>query len=390
MVAITGPIADYESLAEVLAKGLSVSTKKNASAKDLWQQVFSRLAKEEGAALQDPTYDPSEDEGRMRIALRAAGWTDEHIDQRIAIDRDRVRTAPLTSPGVNPHVEVQLARLCDAVEAAMDRLKLDSHAKVARGVEPRAWASASNINVIMTEESVVTVSAFLFRFCGLIARAFMRTIQINPFGWEARTFNKKTAIDLLRRSPDLLRYWMDIYLSFALTGTHIFAPYKPATPSEIAFEDVAHAMELFVVAHEYGHHDLQHGKTLDADPHEEEFQADQFALKIGYEIWSFPFPFENPYLTSGAGGVIMLLALETLAATERILGRSRPASGTHPSVSSRLEKFDSVAVLQPGEFARLKNFRLASERVLRGVYAALIPALEEIAPILRAQATKFM
>jgi hypothetical protein len=167
-------------------------------------------------------------------------------------------------------------------------------------------------------------------------------------------------------------------------------PYKPAAPSEIAFEDVAHAMELFVVAHEYGHHDLRHGKDLDSNPHDEEFQADQFALKIGYEIRSGPFPFENPYLTSGAGGVIMLRALETLAAVERVLGRARPILDTHPSVSSRIARFDSVAVLQPREFERLKNFRLASERVMHGVHAALIPGMQEMAPTLRAQADEFM
>jgi hypothetical protein len=50
-----------------------VHRKKNASAKDLWLQVFSRLAKEEDATLQDPNYDPSASEAQMRIALRAAG-----------------------------------------------------------------------------------------------------------------------------------------------------------------------------------------------------------------------------------------------------------------------------------------------------------------------------
>lgn len=360
-------------------------TKKNESAKDLWKQVFSRLVEDEYAALQDPAYDGAKDEARLRVALRGAGWSDEHVEQRIAFDRNRLRDAPVTSPGVNPYVEVQLGRLCDAVEAAMDRLKIDSHAKVARGVEPRAWASAAKINVVMTEESVVTVSAFLFRFCGLIARAYIRTLQISPYAWESKESTQVLERKLFQRSPEILRYWMQIYLSFALTGTHALVPLKPATQGEIAFEDVAHAMELFVIAHEYGHHDYQHGRTIDADPHQEEFQADQFALKIGYEICSYPFRSENPYLTSGGGGVIMLLALETLRDVERILGRARPTPGTHPSIMARIEKFDSVAVLQPREFERLKNFRLASQRVMNTVHNALIPAMEKIAPTLRAR-----
>src|SRR6185312_8462062 len=110
--------------------------------------------------------------------------------------------------------------LCDDIEEAMDRLKIGSHAKVARGVEPRALATASKINVITTDESIVTVSAFLFRFCGLIARAFTRTLHLNPYIWEHKDYSEKTVHGYLRSSPDLFRYWHRIYMSFALTGTH--------------------------------------------------------------------------------------------------------------------------------------------------------------------------
>jgi hypothetical protein len=40
----------------------------------------------------------------------------------------------------------------------------------------------------MTDQSVVTVGAFLFRFCGLIARAFTQTLLLAPAFWESGTF----------------------------------------------------------------------------------------------------------------------------------------------------------------------------------------------------------
>ena len=355
-------------------------SKANQAAKEIWEQVFARLAETDDAAVVDPDYDPAADEAKALQALKEAGWSDETIAKRMELHKAERASAPITSPGVNPHVEAHLARLCDDVEEAMDRLKLGSHAKVARGVEPRAWAYASKINVVMTDESVVTVSAFLFRFCGLIARAFTRTLMLNPYVWESKRFSEQEIHGYFRAAPEILRYWMQIYVSFALTGTHVFVPYKPARATEVMlFEQVARAMEIFVIAHEYGHHHFAHGKSLDADPHLEEFEADQFALRISGELERTPLFFENPYLLSGAGGVVMLLALETLKEIASILGRKqRHAMGTHPAVDARIARFDSVAVLEPREFERLKNFRMAAARVMRSANAALLPALKAL------------
>lgn len=232
----------------------------------------------------------------------------------------------------------------------------------------------------MTDESVVTVSAFLFRFCGLVARAFMRTVRLDPYGWSDVDFDRERAIDIFRKRPDLLQYWLKIYLSFATTGTHLNVHYQPSTPDEVMpFEDVARAMEIFVTAHEYGHHHHQHGRTLDIDPHQEEFEADQFALRIAKTLNERGDTLPNPYLASGAGGVLMLLSLEMMRAVEEALGLvPKPMSSTHPSVSARIAKFDNIALLMPGEFARLKSFRLAAERVMTTVHDLIVPAIEPL------------
>jgi hypothetical protein len=358
------------------------SKKKNESAKDLWGQVFANLAKGENATLLDEEYDRSEDEAKMAKALQEAGWSESSIQQRLEISRSEFASAPVTSPGVNPDVETHLARVCDDVEAAMDRLKLDSQTRVARGVEPRAWAYASKVNVIMTDESIVTVSAFLFRFCGLIARAFTRTLLLEPHGWDAKIFDERLVRLHLGTNPETLRYWMRIYISFALTGTHVMVPYKPAKPHELLlFEQVARAMEVFAIAHEYGHHHYGHGKQLGSNPHSEEFEADQFALRIGYEVERYPLIYINPYLASGAGGVILLTALEALREFETILGSHHAGiADTHPKVKARIAKFNTVGLLNPAEFQTLNNFRTAAGRVLRVVHSILLPAFKGLSP----------
>ncbi|MGA0603916.1 hypothetical protein ACO2Q3_24630 [Caulobacter sp. KR2-114] len=291
---------------------------RNLSAKDLWSQVLKRLSEHPNATLQDPDYDPEPDRQKLRIAMRDAGWTDDQIDSLLQAQEERIAAAPSTSPGVAPHAEFIFGKLCDDVEAAMTRLGMDSHGRVARGIEPRLGPWAAKTNVIMTDESIVTVGAQLFRFCGVVARAFTRTVMLDPTAWESANYRPEDGVRRIRSRPDLLKYWLQIYLSYAVTGMHVLVPFRPSSPFEaILFEQVARAMELFATAHEFGHHHLDHGRAIDVTAaRREEYEADQFALRICREIEKQPVLLENPYLSSGAGGLILLRAMRMLGRFE--------------------------------------------------------------------------
>lgn len=364
-------------------KSMPPPHKNNASAQDLWSQLLARASEHPLATLEDPEYDPMEDNAKLRAALRNAGWSEAQIELRLEIDAHQVASAPNTSPGVNRRAEFIFGRLCDDVEAAMERLKMSSHTRVARGLEPSLGPHAAKTNVIMTEESIVTAGSQLFRFCGVVGRAFTRMILLAPPFWDEPGYSHEAGVRLLRTRPNLRAYWGSIFLSYALTGMHVLVPYKPSTISEIGlFEQVARAMELFAVAHEYGHHHLNHGRSVDADAaHREEFEADQFAMKICYEIDRYPVFGPNPYLTSGAGGLILLRAIKTLRAFERKLGGARKSTiDTHPDVAERAARFDSVALLEPAEFTGLKHFRNVSIRIMDVVDAEISPILERLTP----------
>ncbi len=350
--------------------------KDNTAAADLWRQIFERAAADPFATVMDPDHDVATDRARFREAMAEAGWSEAEINDFEDQQRALEASAPETNPGVNRHVEAMMARLADDIEAAMDRLGLKSHTRVARGVEPRAGPLAAKIGVIMTEESIVTVGSFLFRFCGLIARAFTRTLHLDPWLWEAGGYKQETGMALLLRSPDVIRYWHNIYFSFATTGSHIGVPFRPSTRNEVMLmEQVARAMEIFAIAHEYGHHHFTHGRDINAESHLQEFEADQFALRICDEVDRRPVILENPYLVSGAGGVVLLMALEMLRSVEELMG-APPAQGeTHPQVAGRVIRFDSVRLLQPAEFKSLKGFRVASSRIMALVNQALVPSL---------------
>lgn len=233
----------------------------------------------------------------------------------------------------------------------------------------------------MTDESIITVGTHMFRYCGLIARAIARTIHLNPWSWED-DYDEEKARRRVVANPQLVQYWMRIFASYALTGTNIYVPYLPANKNELLlFEQIARAMEIFAIAHEYGHHHLKHGKDLTVDPHIEEFAADQFALKICCEVENVPLLFQNPYLSSGAGGVALLESLDILRSIESLLtGCPALPANTHPEPKLRIARFDSVAVMRPTEFAGLRAFRLTCSRVLGLIRSILVDALRDVPP----------
>lgn len=341
----------------------------NEAAIDLWSQMFARAAAHPGAAIIDPEYDPRDDDVRARAGFAAAGWSNDETELLFASWKGLISKAPSTSPGVNPFAEALHSRLCDDVEAEMGRQGLSSQLNIARGIDPVTRPFASKAAVIMTEQSIITVGAFTYRFCGLVAKAFQRTIMLEPAYWETDRFTPEGADRLLRKNMPLVLYWQRIFTSFAMSGTNVTVPFEPSAPAHVLLvEQVARAMELFIVAHEYGHHHHGHGRDLDADAQMEEFEADQFALRIGRPIGEGDLrPTWNPYLASGAGGVIILKALETLRRFEHAFGAPIPQRETHPSADERIDRFDTVALIEPDMFRTLRGFRIASRRVMDAI-----------------------
>lgn len=352
----------------------------NSAAKDYWAQILSRLAQSEFAAVMDPEYDPSEDQKIAHEAYISAGWSEEEIRARMQVDNALLASAPVTSPGTNPYAEIWLDRLCNDVESAMSRLQCDSYLRVARGIEPTVGPSASKINVIMTDESVITVGAHTFRFCGLIAKAFVRTLHLNAFFWEARTYLPSKARLLLQTSPLVMGYWFSIFMSYAITGTNVRVPFAPAKRHELALsEQVARSMELFAVAHEYGHHHFAHGKCIDNASKDDEYEADNFALEICYEIERSSLAYQNPYLASGAGGILLLFALDILRRFENVIdANSATTHRTHPCSAERISKLRPLVILDFKQQKSLNSFCCVTERIMRLVQHELLGGLNKL------------
>ena len=251
-------------------------------------------------------------------------------------------------------------------------------------VEPFAGPIASKINVFVEEQSIIAMGTHFTQYCGLVARAYVRTMHLNPY---ASGMNGDVQIikAALGDRPDLIRYWLAIFLSFAATGTHILAPFKPCSPFEIIeMEQMAYAMEVFALAHEAGHHILRHGKDLQATEsvHDQEFAADALAVKICEKINpTKPFGIQdgigldNPFLKTGAGGVLLMKSLAIFRAVKSRMYR-QDASDGHPDHSERIRRIMHRSVIAPEKYAFELEFCSSANNVLQAVEEILIPAIQ--------------
>lgn len=356
---------------------------------ELWSQMLDRAKHNEWSTFDDPDYvHPDRDTASNRRAFSDAGWSDDEINHKEQIAKAQSEEAPTTSPGVARFAEAALHRLSQPIESAATQLNLANKDKVHFAIEPKAGPLLSKINVVMTEQSIITMGSFFTRYCGLVSRAYIRTMLLAPMS-VGSDFNEEFLRSELRKRPDLIFYWWRIFVSFALTGTHVLAPFKPSSKSEILLmEQVAFAMEIFGLSHEYAHHVLNHGREIGSksDAHREEFEADAFALKICKIVeadhryaWVEGQAVPNPYLETGAGGILLLSSLEVFRKVkDKIFVRK--AYDTHPDFLDRSAKIKNTYIMQPNLYAASQEFCAAVENVLRCVMLELEPLMGELSP----------
>ena len=343
------------------------------AAAELWSQIFERAAARPDSALYDDSADQElADNERRRQAMKSAGWTDKEIEVFARAHEETLRTDAPTSPGVAPWLEGQLHAIATPIKEAMYERGYRDQKKVLLGIDPTAGVSASMTNVMMTDEGIVSVSAFLFRWCGLVARAYLRTLHLDVHAWSDGAGDPDADLVRLYAWPDLVAYWQRIFFSFAATGTHNKVPYLPSTRREVwHFEQIAWAMEFFVVGHEFGHHALGH-RTVGEDQHLQEFQADSFSLYISEMLHRQPFRhLDNPYVRTGAGAHIMLRSLKCLAIAEAAMGKPHPSRDTHPPVTARVDKIVARHALQPARHAMDLHWNATVARIMNTVDACL-------------------
>lgn len=348
-------------------------TQRNDAARDLWAQIFERAAADPYATMHEPD-EESEAAQRERTvqALRDVGWSEELVARRHEENLILDEMENVNSPGVGPSLEFRLKFLSDRVRRVISETGDTSHEKVEVAIEPKVGVSASLTNVIMTDEGILSVSSFFFRWCGLVARAYTRSLTADILHWTSQESDRAHDREILLKDPELVHYWFRIFVSYSGTGTHALVPYRPSAPAELhLFEQVAWAMEYFTIAHEFGHHVLGH-RHIGDDPRAQEFEADAYAIKVCERLEFEPFPLlSNPYCRTGAGASLMLLALQILRSFAEADSGIAADPDIHPPANDRIAKISARNAMQPKQLEMDQEFNSTVERIMSAVSAVM-------------------
>ena len=255
-----------------------------------------------------------------------------------------------------PDSHLIIANLVEQVRKAAIELQLPTGAEFVFGAHLGEGLTASQLAVAGEQESIIEISRGLIVFLNCVSKSFaaLLTYPAN----DLVEIDPGAAIERFRSTPDFRRDWEELIDAFAISNT---VPPRRPPPSPVADnrfavkKELLDAMEIFVVAHEFGHHALEHGVS---DPNqlsssaplapELELDADRYAHMVGVRISLAEQP-ANCLGLSGAGIVLALSSLELVQKAKQVLQTGSDTlvpSITHPSVHERIS-----AIAQMDEFA---------------------------------------
>jgi hypothetical protein len=238
-----------------------------------------------------------------------------------------------------------LGRVIREIEDACLQHQIPIHSGVVFGIAPELGLRLSQSSVLETQASIIEATIPFLVFCNLVTKTLARTLPQSLVGaTDVAVCNQPSEVlARLQRSPDLVTEWTRIFASYAELG---WPPPANHVISDIATQAVRimliRAVELFALAHEYGHHVMRHGlvdtSERSANSFVEEHQADIFARSASLAIGSRETP-PNFYAMSGVGGVIMLGALDLVRRAKAVLktGSDQTSTGDrHPPFADRI------------------------------------------------------
>jgi hypothetical protein len=359
-----------------------------AAAQDLRRQIQEKFAVGDREGLVTAQTIPkfmSDHADFLGKVAAGMGYVGDESREFLGQIQDSLVDMAMPSPLDEPMFHAVIKTHCDEIEAVCRLLNLRLRSGVAFGVNPSVGLDVMQHPVPMTNASIVSVSKMFIPFCGIISKALSRslphditaipvTVSLAPDG----------VLENINADPTLKKYWIDTIASFALFGKPTFVrPDVLSGPRVITRAQLLGAMELFAIAHEYGHHIAYKGLEGVASVqtnnkkkvYSEEFEADFLACVICTHVGLRQTP-QNLYSLWGAGGVLMLKSLELVRRARYTLNSGAdqaPLSNTHPRVADRIRAMDAFNDMAPkdqkcpSEEIR-KSFDEVTDRIWRGLF----------------------
>jgi hypothetical protein len=311
------------------------------------------------------------DARRLKVAPRAPSeqlkWIDENPDLLLAIARsvsaglgNEVETIEEykqalknTSEGSmfdDLHARQVLERLLKEIEGACIKHGIPIRGGAVIGTMRQPGFLVGQFTVLETASSIIDATIPFLAFCNLVTKLLAQTLPISSDGRTAVVSHSPAEVrKRLEESPGLTTAWKQLFAGSAIS---LLPPSDFSNVFDIATTVtrimLIRAVELFVIAHEYGHHVMEHGQVDSSEPEktafEQEHEADLFARAASIAIGAAEEP-PNGFAMFGVGAVVILGALDLVRRATALIetGDERPKPREHhPSYPERIE---ALAVL---------------------------------------------
>jgi hypothetical protein len=277
------------------------------------------------------------------------------------------------------------------VERACGDLGFELHCGVVVGLMPSTTANASSSDFFGTGIAIVGLDAGVLVLNGALSKLLARTIQWTPRGtYPGFEYAADAAIQRAIDDIELRTDWFHFFAHFSgLPLSLDFASAILEPELMMRAGDMLAALEVYVVAHEYGHHIHQHqvgeagSAGVDVETaHQREHEADRTAIAISTYLGTMGYngdrlgKLPNLWMESGGAAVAYLSAADCARCLNEILltgDWSEPLSPTHPPFKARLLAMEDV--LRP---RRNLIFRAFAAELIRGICNKFLPAFAEM------------
>jgi hypothetical protein len=273
------------------------------------------------------------------------------------------------------------------IESTCEKLALPLHGGVACGVVWSPTFEPLQQNFFNSDVSRIEIPEWTFMLCHFFAKLLSRAAEITVEERRlAVLIDAPTVVTKIRSSVKLRKYAAGFLTSFATGDRRAYTPMRKVTGKiKTVYWHLLTASEVFVLAHEYAHHILEHkcggSASVDDASNElmkaQELAADLVAARIAAHIGV---DLKSPHAHLGGGAVLALMAVDILRRAKSVLstGMEQPfVSDTHPTLKERLL---NLALLRydPRNEKAAENTRNNFERIMEEIWTLVLPDLQQM------------